>query len=200
MLSKKQAFIKRFFDVVLALFLLPFLLIPLFLLWLAATISTNKNGLFTQQRIGKAGAPFTFYKLRSLRGKDHADLFEMKQHVTPFGAWLRRSKLDELPQLFNVLKGDMSFVGPRPDIPGYADVLTGDDRIILMVRPGITGPATLKYKNEESLLVQQKDSKSYNDTVIWPDKVKINKQYVQNWSFAKDLVYLWKSVFGGAVR
>ncbi len=96
----------------------------------------------------------------------------------------------------NVLIGDMSLVGPRPDIPGYADLLKGEDRIILEIRPGITGPATIKYRNEDALLLQQEDPNRFNDEVIWPDKVKINRKYVSNWSLAGDIRYLWQSVFG----
>jgi lipopolysaccharide/colanic/teichoic acid biosynthesis glycosyltransferase len=115
--------------------------------------------------------------------------------ITPLGKFLRKYNFDELPQLFNVLIGDMSFVGPRPDVKGYADKLIGDDRIILSVKPGITGPATLKFKNEDRLLSQQKDPKKYNDTVIWKEKVKINKLYVENWSLLGDLNYIVKTIF-----
>lgn len=115
--------------------------------------------------------------------------------ITVFGKILRRYKLDELPQLINVILGDMSLVGPRPDIPGYADKLKGADRLILKVRPGITGPATLKYKNEEELLSQQSDPKRYNDEVIWKDKVQINKEYIENWSLKEDLRIILKTFF-----
>ena len=107
--------------------------------------------------------------------------------ITPFGKFLRAYKLDELPQLYNVLVGDMSLVGPRPDVPGYADSLEGEDRIILSIKPGITGPATIKFKNEEDLLSDQKNPKKYNDDVIWPEKIKINKQYIQEWSLFNDI-------------
>jgi len=106
-----------------------------------------------------------------------------------------RYKLDELPQLVNVLLGDMSYVGPRPDIKGFADELEGEDRIILGIRPGVTGPATIKYKNEEELLALQDDPETYNRTIIWRDKVKINKKYIENWSFYLDLKYIIKSIF-----
>jgi lipopolysaccharide/colanic/teichoic acid biosynthesis glycosyltransferase len=107
--------------------------------------------------------------------------------ITPFGKFLRAYKLDELPQLYNVLVGDMSLVGPRPDVSGYADYLEGEDRIILSIKPGITGPATIKFKNEEDLLSDQKNPKKYNDDVIWPEKIKINKQYIQKWSLFNDI-------------
>ena len=115
--------------------------------------------------------------------------------ITLFGQFLRQYKLDELPQLFNVFKGDMSLVGPRPDVEGYADALTGEDRIILDIRPGITGPATLKYKNEEVLLMEQEDPQKYNDLVIWRDKVEINKNYIKNWSLIGDIHIIIKTFF-----
>jgi lipopolysaccharide/colanic/teichoic acid biosynthesis glycosyltransferase len=99
--------------------------------------------------------------------------------------------------LINVLKGDMSFVGPRPDVPGYADRLEGEDRIVLSVRPGITGPATLKYRNEENLLAEQENPRQYNDEVLWPDKVRLNREYVRNWSFGTDFRYIWKTIVSG---
>ena len=115
--------------------------------------------------------------------------------LSSVGKTLRKYHLDELPQLLNVLIGDMSIVGPRPDVAGYADLLQGDDRIILSVRPGITGPATLKFKNEDVLLSQQPDPKKYNDTIIWPEKVRLNKEYVKNWSFLGDLNFIFKTIF-----
>ena len=115
--------------------------------------------------------------------------------ITPLGRFFRRAKIDELPQLINVLLGQMSFVGPRPDVPGYADALEGEDRVILTVRPGITGPATLKYRDEETLLAGVDDPERYNRDVIFPDKVRINREYVQQWSLRKDLGYIWRTVF-----
>jgi len=116
--------------------------------------------------------------------------------ITPIGRFLRRYKLDELPQLINVLRGDMSLVGPRPDVAGFADMLTGSDRMILSVRPGITGPATLKYRNEEELLASVSDPEAYNRNVIWPDKVRINREYVQHFRLRDDLRYIWLTIFG----
>ena len=118
--------------------------------------------------------------------------------VTRLGRWLRKGKLDELPQLFNVLFGEMSFVGPRPDVAGFADKLTGKDLAILDLRPGITGPATIKYKNEEEILGLKDDPEEYNRSVIWPDKVQINLNYIENWSIWNDLVLLFATV--GLVR
>ncbi len=196
MLSPYQKFIKRLFDLVLALTLLPILLPAIVFLIIIATIDTHQTGFFIQKRIGYQGKPFSFYKIRTLKGKKHDDIIAIYNQATPFGKFLRNTKLDELPQLLNVLIGTMSFVGPRPDIPGYADKLTGKDRIILTVKPGITGPATIKYKNEDKILLQQTNPKQYNDEVIWKDKIKINKEYVKNWSLQKDIRYLWSSIFG----
>lgn len=114
--------------------------------------------------------------------------------ITRWGAWFRRYKIDELPQLWNILKGDMSFVGPRPDVPGYLDQLQGDDRRLLDLRPGLTGPATLKYRAEENILADQPDPQTYNDTVIWPDKVRLNLQYLETWSIWADIGYVVKTV------
>jgi lipopolysaccharide/colanic/teichoic acid biosynthesis glycosyltransferase len=195
MLTKKQSFIKRIFDLVLALILTPILLPVIIILVILATIDTKKIGLFTQKRIGYQARSFAFFKIRTLKGNNHSDVFEISSNMTLFGKFLRKSRLDELPQLINVLNGSMSFVGPRPDVPGYADRLTGADRIVLTVKPGITGPATLKYRNEDEILLKQSNPKLFNDTVIWKDKVEINKEYVKNWSLKKDIGYLWQSIF-----
>lgn len=146
--------------------------------------------LFRQQRVGRNGRLFTLVKFRTmLPSAPGATTVSVAgdARITPLGATLRRWKLDELPELWNVLRGDMSFVGPRPDVPGYADRLTGDDRRVLRLRPGITGPATLKYRNEEQLLAACPDPVAYNDNVIFPDKVKINLAYLDNRSFTGDL-------------
>ena len=116
--------------------------------------------------------------------------------ITKSGSFFRKTKLDELPQLWNVLIGQMSFVGPRPDILGYADQLTGEEKIIISIRPGITGPASIKYKNEELTLSKYDDFKKYNDEIIWPDKVKINCDYVKNWSFWSDMYYIYLTIVG----
>ncbi|MEX2350250.1 MAG: sugar transferase [Flavobacteriaceae bacterium] len=194
MLSRKQRFIKRSFDVMVSLLALVLIIIPLILLLLISKLDIGLSGLFVQKRIGKDGKPFKMYKIRTLKGNKHHSITDILSHETKYGKWLRKTKLDELPQLFNVLKGDMSLVGPRPDLPGYADALKGEDSIVLSVRPGITGPATLKYKGEDKLLRKQKNPLKYNDEVIWPDKVKINKEYVRNWTFSKDLMYIYKSI------
>lgn len=196
MLTRKQQHSKRFFDITATLLVLPFVIIPVLLLLLIATLVTKANGLYVQTRIGQFGKPFQLYKIRTLKGIEHTDIVAIKNSETPFGSWLRHSKLDELPQLWNVLNGEMSWVGPRPDVPGYADALQGEDRKILSLKPGITGPATLKYKDEEALLLKQSNPLHYNDTVIWPDKVRLNKGYMKDWSLKKDIRYVLQSVFG----
>jgi lipopolysaccharide/colanic/teichoic acid biosynthesis glycosyltransferase len=119
-----------------------------------------------------------------------------ESRITPLGAKLRKYKLDELPELWNVLKGDMSFVGPRPDVPGYADALKGEDREVLSLRPGITGPASLKYRNEEVLLATVEDPQKYNDEVIFPDKVRLNRYYLHHYSFWMDIRMVFATVLG----
>lgn len=170
---------------------------PILILILIATISTKKNGLYSQERIGLEGKVFLMFKIRSMNFNDSLNSITTKgdPRVTSFGRFLRKYKLDELPQLWNVLKGDMSLVGPRPDVPGYADKLHGDDRIILSVRPGITGPATLKYRNEEALLAGVDDPIKFNNEVIWKDKIKLNKEYIKNWSLKEDFSYIYKTIF-----
>lgn len=171
---------------------MPILVVPLLILLILTSIDTKRFGFFKQKRVGQHGKLFNIYKLRTLRDEEHR-LGRLAHSATRLGRFLRRTRANEWPQLFNVLKGDMSFVGPRPDVPGFADTLKGDDRIILLVKPGITGPATLKYKNEERVLERQKDPEHYNRTIIWADKVKINKNYVLNYSFYLDLTYILKS-------
>ena len=137
------------------------------------------------------------YKIRSMKVSEDMSLITLKNdhRITGFGRFMRDYKLDELPQLFNVFIGDMSLVGPRPDVSGYADKLTGEDRVILEVKPGITGPATLKYKNEEAILVAQENPKQFNDQIIWKDKIIINRNYIENWSFIGDIRIIIKTFF-----
>ncbi|MBV7268534.1 sugar transferase [Winogradskyella sp. WHY3] len=191
-MTKTQQKTKRIFDVVLVLVLFPILIIPILVLVIAATIDTKKCGVFSQLRVGQHAKLFRIYKIRTLREEEHR-LGHLGKSATSLGKYLRKTKLDELPQLYNVFIGDMSFVGPRPDIQGFADKLKGEDRIILKVKPGITGEATLKYKDEERVLERQKDPEHYNRTIIWVDKVKINKNYVKNYSFYLDLTLILKS-------
>ena len=188
---------KRVFDIVLATIVI-ILTFPMMLIaWMIASFETKSNGLFIQKRVGRDGKLFNIYKIKTMRdikGANTTVTTKDDKRITRSGKFFRKTKIDELPQLFNILKGDMSFVGPRPDVEGYADRLVGEDRVILSVRPGITGPATLKYKNEEEILAKQKDPKRYNDEVIWLDKVKINKEYIKNWSFKKDMEYILKTI------
>ena len=154
--------------------------------------------IFRQRRVGQYGRLFTMYKFRSMT-VDHAGSSVSvagEQRITPLGARLRRYKLDELPELWNVLKGDMSFVGPRPDVPGYADRLQGRDRDILRLKPGITGPASLKYRDEEELLAQVDDPVRYNDEVIYPDKIRLNLYYLDHYSFVRDIQMILCTVLG----
>lgn len=153
---------------------------------------------FTQQRVGKDGRLFTMYKFRTMTVGHGGSSVSVagESRITPFGAKLRKYKLDELPELWNVLKGDMSFVGPRPDVPGYADALKGNDREVLTLRPGITGPASLKYRNEEEILATVDDPQKYNDEVIFPDKVRINRYYLHHYSFWIDIKMIFATVLG----
>lgn len=154
--------------------------------------------VFKQLRVGQYGKLFTMYKFRSMTVHHSGSSVSVagEARITPLGAKLRKYKLDELPELWNVLIGDMSFVGPRPDVPGYADRLEGDDRRMLQLKPGITGPASLKYRNEEELLAKQDDPQKYNDEVLYPDKVRINLDYLEHWSFWKDIKIIIYTVLG----
>lgn len=153
---------------------------------------------FAQKRVGKDGRIFTMFKFRTMTVDHGGSSVSVagESRITPFGAKLRKYKLDELPELWNVLKGDMSFVGPRPDVPGYADVLQGEDREVLKLRPGITGPASLKYRNEEELLAAVDDPQKYNDEIIFPDKVRLNRYYLHHYSFWMDIRMIFATVLG----
>ena len=191
--------LKYVFDRVAAL--LGLLLIWWLLIVVAILIKVKMPGgpaLFRQTRIGRHGKPFTIYKFRTMTVGHGGSSVSVagESRITPLGAVLRRYKIDELPELWNVLIGDMSFVGPRPDVPGYADRLQGDDREMLELRPGITGPASLKYRNEEELLAAVENPQEYNDTVIYPDKVRINRYYLHNYSFMKDIEMIVCTVLG----
>ena len=191
--------IKFFFDRIVSflglLFLWPVLII------IALLIRAKMPGgpaLFKQQRVGKDAKLFTMYKFRSMTVGHGGSTVSVsgESRITPLGAVLRKYKLDELPELWNVFIGDMSFVGPRPDVPGYADKLTGEDCLILKLRPGITGPASLKYRNEEEILSQVDDPIRYNDEVIYPDKVRINLDYYKHHTFLGDIRYIFETIFG----
>ena len=190
-------------------------LVGLFCLWpvlavVAILIRVKMPGgpvIFRQKRVGRHGRLFTMYKFRSMTVSHGGSSVSVagESRITPLGARLRRYKLDELPELWNVLKGDMSFVGPRPDVPGYADQLQGESRRVLVLRPGITGPASLKYRDEEELLATVENPQEYNDQVIYPDKVRINLYYLDHYSFVKDIQMIvctvlgWRMMYGGEV-
>jgi lipopolysaccharide/colanic/teichoic acid biosynthesis glycosyltransferase len=168
------------------------------LAWVAASMDTRSNGFFIQKRVGRNGRTFQVVKIKTMRPVASFDTTVTRRgdpRITPLGAFFRRTKIDELPQLWNVLLGDMSFVGPRPDVPGFADKLKGEERAMLSIRPGITGPATLKYRNEEEILAAQADPEAYNRDVIWPDKVRINLDYIRDWSLRLDVQYIFQTVF-----
>jgi len=198
-LSMRQALIKRMFDFFVSLFGL-IIFLPLIITgFLLATIDTRSFGFFIQHRVGLNGRLFRVIKLKTMspvKGITTTVTSVNDPRITRIGGVLRKYKLDELPQLVNVLLGQMSFVGPRPDVAGFADKLIAADRVILSVRPGITGPATIKYKNEEEILSLQQCPEDYNAQVIFPDKVKINLEYIKNWTLLSDVKYILKTVLG----
>ncbi len=176
------------------LFLLPLLVV----VWILIKIKMpDGEPLFKQKRVGRKGQLFTMVKFRTMSAVHSGSSVSVagESRITPLGAFLRKYKIDELPELWNVLIGDMSFVGPRPDVPGYADKLQGEERKILELRPGITSMASLKYANEEEILANVDNPQKYNDEVIYPDKVKINLDYYYNQSFIGDLKIIFKTIF-----
>lgn len=191
--------IKEIFDRSMAFVglcvLCPILVILYILIWIKMP---DGPVIFKQERVGKEGVLFTMYKFRSMTLGHNGPSISVagENRITSFGAILRKYKLDELPELWNVLKGDMSFVGPRPDVPGYTDCLEGESREILCLKPGITGPASLKYKNEEELLASVENPYIYNDDVIFPDKVRINLNYLKNWCFWLDIKIIICTLIG----
>ncbi|WP_294248265.1 sugar transferase [uncultured Chryseobacterium sp.] len=177
---------KFVFDSILAIVLIVLLLPVMILLLAVAAADTRSCGIFFQKRVGRSGEMFTIYKFRTIKSRE--------AECSGTGAFFRKFKLDELPQLFNILKGDMSFVGPRPDVEGYYDRLSGKDRNVLQLRPGITSEASIKYSNEEEILKAQKNPLQYNDEVVFPDKIKMNLQYLENMSFSGDMKILMRTV------
>ncbi|MEP3481024.1 MAG: sugar transferase [Fuerstiella sp.] len=190
---------KRLFDFTMSFVGLIVLCPIIAVAWVAAAISTRSHGLFVQHRVGKHGKRFAVIKLRSMRNFPGASATTVTTRddcrITPVGSLLRRLKLDELPQLINVLFGQMSLVGPRPDVLGFADQLTGSNRIVLSVLPGITGPASLKFRDEEQMLADASDPEKFNRDVIWPEKVRLNCEYVRNYLFRTDLRYIFQTIF-----
>lgn len=194
---------KYLFDRIMALVGLIVLSPVLFVVWMLIRVKMPDGpAVFTQKRVGKDGKLFTMYKFRSMSAHHSGSTVSVagESRITPLGAKLRRYKLDELPELWNVLIGDMSFVGPRPDVPGYADKLEGDDRRVLQLRPGITGPASLKYRDEEVLLASQANPQEFNDKVIYPDKVRINLYYLDHYSFLADIKMIFATVLGKRIK
>lgn len=181
--------LKRLFDFMLSLVAVV-VLSPL-LLFVALSIKLSMPGpvLFQQRRIGRHAKPFTIYKFRTMRINNSkvSVTLSTDNRITPFGQFLRRTKIDELPQLFNILKGDMSVVGPRPDVPGYYDTLTGEDQIIWKLRPGLTGLDSMCYPDEQALLDKVSDPEKFYDEKLWPDKVRLNRWYAENRSLWMDV-------------
>ncbi|MFG6427358.1 MAG: sugar transferase [Muribaculaceae bacterium] len=205
--------IKWIFDRLMAFIGLIFLWPILLVVWVLIRIKMPGGpAIFTQKRVGKDGKLFTCHKFRTMTVKHGGSTVSVAgdSRITPLGAKLRHYKIDELPGLWDVLIGNMSFVGPRPDVPGYADKLEGEDREVLKLRPGITGPATLKYRLEDEMIseyvsMKQKEgdkrsmqeiAEEYNDKVIYPDKVRINRYYLHNYSFLKDIQMILCTVLG----
>ena len=197
-LSTSLAVQKRVFD-------LFFSLLGIFFLWwlilfaaLLAWLDTGENGFFTQVRVGQFGKIFKVIKIRTMKPSTVVNTTVTTSNdsrITSLGRFFRRTKVDELPQLINVLLGQMSFVGPRPDVPGFADQLQDDERVILGIKPGITGPATLAYRNEEEILASVDDPEKYNSEVVFPDKVRINIEYINNYSLMCDVKYIAATIF-----
>ena len=204
---------KWLFDRIVAFIGLCFLW-PLFLfVWMLIRVKMPEGtAVFRQKRVGKEGRVFICHKFRTMTVKHSGSTVSVAgdSRITPLGAKLRHYKIDELPGLWDVLIGNMSFVGPRPDVPGYADRLTGDDRKVLKLRPGITGPATLKYRLEDEMISDyvadkqkrgdtrsvQEIAEEYNDEIIYRDKVRINKYYYEHYSFIKDIQIIICTVLG----
>ena len=195
---------KWIFDRVVAFIGMVFLL-PVYLIVACLIKIKMPEGkvLFRQKRVGKNGNIFTMYKFRTMSSEPQKNVSVSaaeKNRITPLGHKLRKYKLDELPELWNVFIGQMSFVGPRPDVPGYADKLLGEDREILKLRPGITGPASLKYRDEEEILETVDNPIEYNNKVIYPDKIRINLYYYRNYSFLKDIQMIFCTVLGTKMK
>jgi lipopolysaccharide/colanic/teichoic acid biosynthesis glycosyltransferase len=188
-----QRFIKRSFDVVVSFFGIVILVLPFLAITLVVKLTSPGPVLFRQKRVGRNGKFFTVVKLRTMDSKSEnlgSITTALDARITPVGRIFRKYKIDELPQLWNVFIGKMSFVGPRPDVPGYADRLQGRERGILEIRPGITGPASLYFRNEEELLAAETNPRQYNDTVVWPKKVALNLEYIEKWNFWSDIGYI----------
>lgn len=203
MLTRQQRLVKRSFDLSLAV-LGGIVTAPLVLIAaIASTVNTRQCGIFSQARVGRKGELFRIYKIRTMRrarGPSTTVTAAGDVRITRMGSVFRRWKIDELPQLVNVIRGDMSLVGPRPDVPGFADLLVGGDREILELRPGITGPAQLEFRDEERLLAEVEDPEGYNSEVLWPAKVSANLGYIRDYSLRRDLYYVYASIMPSSKR
>jgi len=193
MLSDKQQFFKRSFDLVLSTLLLIPCTILIFIIVLPVFLKTFKLPFFSQKRVGSGAKSFNLIKIRTLFSEEEINSFPPKANWS-YTKFIRETKLDELPQIYLIWLGTMSFVGPRPDLPGYLDRVNKQYQSLWLLKPGLTGPATLKYRNEDQLLKDKAQPEKFNDEVIWPDKLKINMSYFENYSFWTDLNILIKSV------
>jgi len=191
---------KRLFDFLGSVFGVVVLSIPALVVGLILFLLEGRPILFKQKRVGRGGKVFTIYKFRTMRnatGLGSTITAAGDVRITRVGRFLRKSKLDELPQMFNILLGDMSFVGPRPDVPGYLDRLSGEAALLWELRPGITGPATLLFRKEEEMLAAINDCTRFNDEIIFPEKVRINLEYLNCLSFFLDLGYILATIAPG---
>ena len=198
--NRRNLVIKRWFDVTMSLWGLVVFAPLFFIVSLLVKFSSKGPVFYIASRVGQFGKMFNLYKFRTMyvgadKEKEGSITVDGDRRITPIGRVLRKTKIDELPSLLNVLKGEMSFVGPRPDVKGYADALTGNDRLVLILKPGITGPATLKYANEEDILSTVDDPVLYNNEVIFPDKVRINLLYLNSISLFTDLNLIFRTIF-----
>ena len=201
MLSRGNNMVKWFFDRTLSLVLLIVLMPVLLLVAIVILLTSGAPVFYIQERIGQNAKPFKLIKFRTMKGEEESPVAAAElNRITRVGRWLRRTKIDELPELLNIFVGDMSFVGPRPDVAGYADKLEGDDRRLLTMKPGLTGVASLKYRNEEDLLAAQPNPQEYNDRVIWPDKVRLNLLYMERQSLWLDVKVLICTALGKTVK
>ena len=187
--------IKQFFDYSVSIFLLLILLAPMVFLWIVCSISTKQNGFFLHKRVGKNQQEFWIWKYRTMKGSYASSITTTQMQVTKIGKLIRKYKLDELPQLINILRGEMSFVGPRPDTKDIIELLSENEKKFLQLKPGITGMAQLKYRNEEEILSQQLNPEEYYKTVIWKKKAHLNNWYYENQSLGLDLKILLHTIF-----
>jgi lipopolysaccharide/colanic/teichoic acid biosynthesis glycosyltransferase len=192
-----RRFGKRVFDLTAAAIGLVVLALPMGIIAILVRATSRGPALFRQTRVGREGKLFTVRKFRTMstgHGNPSPVTVRGDSRITGVGGVMRRFKIDEYPQLWNVLVGEMSLVGPRPDVPGYCDRLEGEARRILNLRPGITGPATIKYADEEEILAAQADPVRYNDEVIFPDKVRLNLEYTNKMSIRGDIGWIWQTI------